>query len=118
MLTIASRVEVMTRLGRAMADPTRARILMSLVDEPGYPALLAQELELTRTNVSNHLACLLGCGLITAEPAGRRTMYRIADPHLGEAISLLLDVVVAVDDGSGCLGQDCPLGCCGAEERP
>ncbi|QZY27757.1 ArsR/SmtB family transcription factor [Nocardioides coralli] len=115
MLTIASRVEVMTRLGRAMADPTRARILMKLVGKPGYPALLAQELDLTRTNVSNHLACLLGCGLVVAEPEGRRTSYRIADPHLGEAISLLLDVVVAVDDGSGCLGEACPLGCCGAE---
>lgn len=112
MLTISSRVEVMTRLGRAMADPTRARILMKLVEEPGYPALLAEELDLTRTNVSNHLACLLGCGLLVAEAEGRRTNYRIADPHLGEAISLLLDVVVAVDDGSGCLGETCPLGCC------
>lgn len=106
----------MTRLGRAMSDPTRARILMSLVEEPGYPALLAKELDLTRPNVSNHLACLLGCGLVTAEPQGRRTSYRIADPHLGEAITLLLDVIVAVDDGSGCLGADCPLGCCSAED--
>lgn len=112
MLTISSRVEVMTRLGRAMADPTRARILMSLVEAPGYPALLAEDLGLTRTNVSNHLACLLGCGLVVAQPEGRRTSYRIADPHLGEAIKLLLDVVVAVDDGSGCLGAECPLGCC------
>ena len=58
MLTIASRVDVMNRLGRAMADGTRSRILLSLLERPGYPAELAQDLELTRTNVSNHLACL------------------------------------------------------------
>lgn len=116
MLTIASRVEVMTRLGRAMADPTRARILISLLEEPGYTAVLAEALGLTRTNVSNHLACLRGCGLIVAEPQGRRTSYRIADPHLAEAIGLLVEVVVAVDDGSGCVGEVCPLGCCGSEE--
>lgn len=106
----------MTRLGRAMADPTRVKILMSLLREPGYTALLATELGLTRTNVSNHLACLRGCGLIVAEPEGRRTSYRIADRHLAEALNLLVDVVVAVEDGSGCVGEICPLGCCGPEE--
>src|SRR5699024_10930101 len=41
MLTLASRVDVMNRLGRAMADPTRSRILLSLLVAPGYPAKLA-----------------------------------------------------------------------------
>ena len=40
MLTIASRLDVMNRLGRAMADPTRSRILMSLLDSPSHPAVL------------------------------------------------------------------------------
>ncbi len=58
MLTIASRLDVMNRLGRAMADPTRSRILLTLLDGPSYPAVLAQSLDLTRSNVSNHLSCL------------------------------------------------------------
>ncbi|WP_311488475.1 winged helix-turn-helix domain-containing protein, partial [uncultured Corynebacterium sp.] len=55
MLTIASRLDVMNRLGRAMADPTRSRILMTLLDGPSYPAVLSRDLDLTRSNVSNHL---------------------------------------------------------------
>ena len=43
----------MNRLGRAMADPTRSRILMSLLDGPSHPAVLSRELGLTRSNVSN-----------------------------------------------------------------
>ena len=78
-LTIATRVDVMNRLGRAMADPTRSRILMTLLNGPSYTAVLARELELTRSNVSNHLACLRDCGIVVAEPEGRQTRYEIAD---------------------------------------
>ena len=115
MLTIAPRLDVMNRLGRALADPTRSRILLRLLDGPAYPARLAEELELTRTNVSNHLACLRGCGIVVAAPEGRRTRYEIADPHLTRALEALVDVVLAVDDGTVCADPECdvPL-CCGA----
>jgi DNA-binding transcriptional ArsR family regulator len=115
MLTIAPRLDVMNRLGRAMADPNRSRILLSLLAEPGYTAHLARELELTRSNVSNHLACLRGCGIVAAVPEGRQTRYEIADPHLARALAALVDVVLAVDDGEPCSDDECdvPL-CCGA----
>jgi len=115
MLTIASRVDVMNRLGRAMADPTRSRILLSLLTQPGYPAQLARDLELSRTNVSNHLACLRGCGIVVAEPEGRQTRYEVADPHLAAALSALVDVTLAVDEQEPCLDPECSVpGCCDA----
>lgn len=114
MLTSASRVDVMNRLGRAMADPTRARILLSLLERPGYPVQLAHDLELTRSNVSNHLSCLRGCGLVVATPEGRSTRYEIADAHLTRALTAIVNVVLAVDDGVACADDNCdvPL-CCG-----
>lgn len=111
-LTIASRVDVMNRLGRAMADPTRSRILLSLLQGPGYPAQLARDLELTRTNVSNHLTCLRGCGIVVATPQGRRTRYEIADAHLTRALETLVDVVLAVDDGVLCQDEGCDVPLC------
>jgi DNA-binding transcriptional ArsR family regulator len=114
MLTIASRIDVMNRLGRAMADPNRSRILLSLLEAPGYPAQLSRDLDLSRTNVSNHLACLRGCGLVVATPEGRRTRYEIADPHLSQALQALVNVVLAVDDGEdACTDEHCEVpGCC------
>lgn len=100
----------MGRLGRAMADPSRARILLALLDEPGYPAELARQLELTRTNVSNHLACLRGCGIVAAIPEGRRTRYEIVDPHLAAGLRQLVSAVIAVDEGEQCAIDGC--GCC------
>lgn len=102
MLTIASRLEVLNRLGRALADPTRSRILLRLLDGPAYPAVLAEELRLTRPNVSNHLGCLRGCGLVVATPEGRQMRYELADSALAHGLADLLDVTLAVDGDEMC----------------
>src|SRR5690606_34802850 len=84
---------------RAMADPTRSRLLMALLEGPAYPGDLARDLDLTRSNVSNHLACLRDCGIVVAEPEGRHTRYAVADPHLTRALTALIDVTLAADLG-------------------
>ena len=116
MLTISSRLDVMNRLGRAMADPTRSRILMTLLDGPSYPAVLSDSLNLTRSNVSNHLTCLRDCGIVVAEPEGRQTRYEIADPHLARALNALVEVTLAVNENAPCIDPACPVpGCANAE---
>src|SRR5690625_7580759 len=107
MLTIASRLDVMNRLGRAMADANRSRILLSLLESPGYPAQLARDLNLTRTNVSNHLACLRACGIVAAEPEGRQTRYEIADAHLSVALNALLTAPLTVGEAAPSIAPDC-----------
>lgn len=100
-----------------MADPTRSRILLTLLDGPSYPAVLSRGLELTRSNVSNHLACLRDCGIVVAEPEGRQTRYEIADPHLSAALSALVSVTLAVDESAPCADPACAVdGCCDAGE--
>lgn len=113
MLTITSRLDVMHRLGRALADPTRSRILLTLLNSPAYPAELAQNLDLTRSNVSNHLACLRDCGIVIAEHEGRKTRYEIVDSHLAQALAALVDATLAVDESAPCIDPACLVpGCC------
>lgn len=88
---------VLARFGYAVSDPTRARILLALASAPAYPSDLADSLAVSRQSMSNHLACLRGCGLVVALPDGRRTRYELADDRLGHAIRDLLGVVLAVD---------------------
>ena len=97
-----------------MSDPTRSRILLRLIEGAAYPAELARDLGLTRSNVSNHLTCLRGCGIVVATPQGRQTQYEIADPHLTRALVSLVDVVLAVEGGRECSADNCDLPfCCG-----
>lgn len=117
MLTVASRLDVMNRLGRAMADATRSRILLMLLEEPRYPAELAQFLGLTRSNVSNHLGCLRDCGIVVAELQGRRTRYEIVDAHLTRALNALVETTLAVDEHAPCLDPECSITGCQAPKQ-
>ena len=103
MLTCESREDALARFGRALADPTRCRILVALLDGTRYPAQLAQQLGLTRSNVSNHLACLRGCGLVVASYEGRQVRYTLADDHVSRALRELVQVVLAVDSAQPCV---------------
>ncbi|WP_299952667.1 helix-turn-helix transcriptional regulator [uncultured Modestobacter sp.] len=89
--------EVLARFGHALSDPTRTRLLLALREGPGYPSELAELLDVTRQKLSNHLACLRGCGLVVAVPEGRRSRYELTDPRLAHALGDLLGVVLAVD---------------------
>lgn len=102
MLTGEVRELALARLGRALADPTRCRILLALSESESYPGKLADQLGLTRSNVSNHLSCLRGCGLVVATYEGRQVRYALADPHLASALGELVQVVLAVDPAEEC----------------
>ncbi|MEZ0493863.1 ArsR/SmtB family transcription factor [Kineococcus sp. TBRC 1896] len=90
--------EVLARFGHALSDPTRTRLLLALREAPGYPAELADLLGVSRQSLSNHLACLRGCGLVVSVPQGRRVRYEIADARLSHALGDLLGVVLAVGE--------------------
>ena len=77
------------RVGVALADLTRRRILVHLTDGPGYPAEMADKFATTRANLSNHLSCLRDCGLVSATAEGRRIRYDLADQRLGDALRVL-----------------------------
>ena len=97
MLTLTDHHQALHRIGRALADPGRCNILVALLDGPAYPGDLAAALGLTRSNTSNHLACLRGCGLVRTTAEGRQIRYDIADPKLTHAIRHLLEVAVESD---------------------
>jgi DNA-binding transcriptional ArsR family regulator len=111
MLTLVSEVEVLARFGRALADPIRCRLLLALRDAPAHPSDLADQLGISRTRLSNHLACLRDCGLVVAVPIGRRTRYELADPRLAHALDDLRKAVVAVEHDRTCPDAD-NQGCC------
>lgn len=106
MLTSGTQQDALARVGRALADPTRCRILTALLEGTHYPGQLADQLGLSRSKVSNHLACLRGCGLVVAAYQGRQVRYELADVHLAEALRELVKVVLNVEPTLACLGED------------
>jgi ArsR family transcriptional regulator, cadmium/lead-responsive transcriptional repressor len=96
-VTPPQTVDTLERVGTALADPTRRRILLRLLDGPGYPADLADALSATRTNLSNHLTCLRGCGLVRGTREGRQVRYELASSRLAAALAALVDLELDVE---------------------
>ena len=87
----------LSRFGCALSDPTRAEILLMLRDGPDYPSDLAEKIGVSRQILSNHLACLRGCGLVAAQPEGRRSRYELTDRRIAHALDDLIGLVLMVD---------------------
>ncbi|MCV7413768.1 ArsR/SmtB family transcription factor [Mycolicibacterium litorale] len=101
--------DALSRFGAALSDATRVEILLSLRAGPSYPSELADRIGVSRQILSNHLACLRGCGLVSATPEGRRSRYELADPRIAHALDDLIGLVLTVDpaccpaaDGEAC----------------
>jgi DNA-binding transcriptional ArsR family regulator len=101
MQTVMHR-DALARFGYALSDATRTEILLTLRDGPSYPSELAEKIGVSRQILSNHLACLRGCGLVVAQPEGRRSRYEVADKRIAHALDDLVGLVLAVDPACSC----------------
>ena len=100
MQATAVDLEALGRIGTALADETRRRLLVRLLDGPGYPAKLAGRLGLTKTNVSNHLACLHGLRAGGYDARRAPGSLRAADSRFAAALTQLTEL--ALPPAQGC----------------
>ena len=83
-----TRVNVKARLFRGFGDPSRLKILEALRAAPLTVGEVVEQTRLSQSNVSNHLACLGDCGLVSAERRGKFVLYRLSDQRVNELLSL------------------------------
>ena len=89
MTSAGTDVEITTaaRLFHGLSDPTRLAMLMALLEGERRVTDLVGIVGSSQPNVSNHLACLKGCGLVTDRPGERRQVfYSIAHPELRDLL--------------------------------
>ena len=64
-------------LFHGFSDPSRIAILRHLALGEHRVVDLTAHIGLAQSTVSKHLACLRDCGLVTARPEGRATVYSL-----------------------------------------
>ena len=73
--------DLIARRFKALADPTRLRILNQLREQEGASVgELAESLGTSQQNVSKHLAILHEQGFLSRRKLGTSALYRISDP--------------------------------------
>ena len=83
-------------LFHGLSDPSRLTILRHLAAGDLRVVDLTGRLGLAQSTVSQHLACLKGCGLVRSRPWGRATMWSLTHPD--STIALLAAAEHLLDD--------------------
>jgi DNA-binding transcriptional ArsR family regulator len=83
-----SGVEVVAKFFRALADPTRLRLMEFLLSAEHTVSECVEYAGLSQGRVSSHLACLADCGYVQVRRAGRFAHYKVTDPRVAELVLL------------------------------
>jgi DNA-binding transcriptional ArsR family regulator len=73
----------------ALSNPKRHELMHVLCKGARTPSELAEALEVSRPNVSQHLALLQREGLVKRTRQGARVLWEVVDPRLSQACELL-----------------------------
>ena len=79
---------------KAMANPTRLKILSSLQQGEQSVQALAKRLKVRKANLSQHLAVLRQRGIVATRRDGLNMYYRCANPKMLKACEILKEVLL------------------------
>ncbi len=88
------QAELLAKYFRGLTDVTRLRILDLLIREGELNVSeLVERLGQPQGRVSSHLACLRGCGYVSARREGKFVYYRVADQRVPLLLALAKDML-------------------------
>ncbi len=74
---------------KTLAHPHRLRIVQMLLQDRYTVGELAAACSIPSHMASEHLRLMQRCGFLTSEKEGRKTYYRIIEPHLANIMSCI-----------------------------
>lgn len=95
----AQSLALKAKLFRGFSDPSRLAILEGLRDGPRSVTEVVEVTGLSQSNVSNHLGCLLDCGLVLREQRGRYAFYRLSDERVERLLERSDELLAEVAKG-------------------
>jgi DNA-binding transcriptional ArsR family regulator len=80
------KLKLKAKLFRGFGDPTRLSILESLRKGEKSASEIVNETGQSQSNISNHLSCLLDCGLVKNRRDGKNMFYNISDKKVSKLL--------------------------------
>ena len=90
---------VVDRLFRALADPTRLRLIHLMARQEICVCYLVEVLQASQPKISRHLAYLRRTGLVAARREGKWMHYRLVVPSQPRAAAILETTIKALRQG-------------------
>lgn len=99
MLTLITvDVDMKVNLIHGFSNKTRLQILESLLNKEKTVSQIVDELAINQSSISQHLACLRGCGLIVSRQAGKYVYYRIRNEKIHQLLLMFDEVLLEVEN--------------------
>lgn len=89
---MTDEIECTAEILKAIAHPTRLRILCTLNMQELQVGTLVDKTGTTQSNISQHLALMKECRILITRREANRIFYRIRDPKLVDLIVLMREI--------------------------
>jgi DNA-binding transcriptional ArsR family regulator len=87
-----NQLDVKAKFIRGFSDKTRLQILHSIKNKELTVSQIVDELKGNQSNISQHLACLKGCGIIVGRQEGKYVYYSLRNEQIIQLLHMM-DVV-------------------------
>ncbi|MEC5188775.1 MULTISPECIES: ArsR/SmtB family transcription factor [Anoxybacillaceae] len=86
-------LDVKAKFIRGFSDKTRLQILECIKNGEKTVSQIVEELQGNQSNISQHLACLKGCGIIVGRQEGKFVYYSLRNEKIKEMLELFDEVL-------------------------
>ncbi|MDU1847775.1 MAG: metalloregulator ArsR/SmtB family transcription factor [Niallia nealsonii] len=95
-------LDLKVKLIHGFSNKTRIQILECLKDEEKTVSQIVKEIDGNQSNISQHLACLKGCGIIAGRNEGKYCFYRLRNQHIRDLLDMFDLVLSDVHNDVAC----------------
>jgi len=86
--------ELQAEISKTLANPTRLAILHLLKDGEKTVNEITQTLNVSQSNVSQHLAIMRQRQIVKTRKAGSTVYYRVSSPKISQACNMVREVLL------------------------
>ena len=94
--------DMKVKLIHGFSNKTRIQILESIKDQEKTVSQIVEETKGTQSNISQHLACLKGCGIIAGRNEGKYSYYSLRNQHIRDLLTMFDVVLEDVENDVAC----------------
>ncbi|RAP76774.1 ArsR/SmtB family transcription factor [Paenibacillus montanisoli] len=109
---VKTSYEVKAKFIRGFSDKTRLQILESIKNKEKTVSQIVDDLNGNQSNISQHLACLKGCGIIVSRQEGKYIYYSLRNAEIAQLMDIMETVFVQVEEEVAACERNDELDCC------
>lgn len=110
-------LDVKAKFIRGFSDKTRLQILECMIDKERTVSQIVEEINGNQSNISQHLACLKGCGIIVGRQEGKFIYYSLRNEQIRLLLSVMEDVFHQVEEDVAACERNDQLDCCAGKSE-